>query len=57
MGVTSGASAPEMLVAEVVNWLCRDGAEVEEMVTRTENVQFALPEELKDRLEKQQARF
>ena len=54
VGVTSGASAPEMLVAGVVNWLCRDGAEVEEMVTRTENVQFALPEELKDRLEKQQ---
>ena len=54
VGVTSGASAPEMLVAEVVNWLCRDGAEVEEMVTRRENVQFALPEELEDRLEKQQ---
>ena len=54
VGVTSGASAPEILVAEVVNWLCRDGAEVEEMVTRTENVQFALPEKLKDRLEKQQ---
>ncbi len=53
VGVTSGASAPERLVSEVVNWLCRDGAEVEELVTRTENVQFALPEELEDRLEKQ----
>ncbi len=53
VGVTSGASAPERLVSEVVNWLCRDGAEVEELVTRTENVQFPLPEELEDSLEEQ----
>ena len=54
VGVTSGASAPESLVSEVVNWLCRDGAEVEELVTRTENVQFALPQELEGRLQEQQ---
>ena len=53
VGVTSGASAPERLVSEVVNWLCRDGAEVEELVTRTENVQFPLPEELENSLEEQ----
>ncbi len=55
VGVTSGASAPEMLVEQVVNRLCSDGAEVEELVTRTENVQFALPAELEDRLAKQGA--
>ena len=54
VGVTSGASAPERLVSEVVNWLCRDGAEVEELVTRTENVQFPLPEELEARLQEDQ---
>ena len=55
VGVTSGASAPEMLVSGVVDWLCRDGAEVEELVTRTENVQFALPAELESRPQERQS--
>jgi 4-hydroxy-3-methylbut-2-enyl diphosphate reductase len=46
LGVTSGASAPENLVAEVVSRFEREGAQVEELVTRRENVQFALPENL-----------
>ena len=53
VGVTSGASVPDSLVSEVVNLLCRDGAEVEELVTRTENVQFPLPKELEGRLRKE----
>ncbi len=55
VGVTSGASAPEMLVSGVVDWLCRDGAAVDELVTRTENVQFALPTELDSRLPERQS--
>ena len=46
MGVTSGASAPDSLVADLVNWLSRDGAEVEELIVQKENVEFALPQEL-----------
>ena len=43
LGVTSGASAPEKLVREVVDYFRHEGARVEELVTRHENVQFALP--------------
>ena len=46
VGVTSGASAPDSLVADLVNWLSRDGAEVEELIVQKENVEFALPQEL-----------
>ncbi len=46
--VTAGASAPEELVAECINWL-RDhqGAEVENRVVREENVYFPLPKPLR----------
>jgi len=46
--VTAGASAPESLVAECVQWL-KDcfGATVESAVVRTENVHFPLPRELR----------
>ncbi len=47
LGVTSGASAPDVLVEQVVEKFRSQGAEVEELVTRRENVQFALPDELK----------
>lgn len=43
VGITSGASAPESLVDEVVNFFTEQGAEVEELIMREENVQFALP--------------
>ena len=46
LGVTSGASAPEQLVKEVVNRFSNQGAVVEELVTQDENVQFALPPKL-----------
>ncbi len=46
LGVTSGASAPEKLVRQVVNRFRDQGAIVEELVTQNENVQFALPPSL-----------
>lgn len=46
--VTAGASAPESLVAECVQWLQdRFGATVESAAVRTENVHFPLPRELR----------
>ncbi|GJL83061.1 MAG: 4-hydroxy-3-methylbut-2-enyl diphosphate reductase [marine bacterium B5-7] len=48
IGVTAGASAPENLVQEVIEQLVSWGAEsVENHTTRTENVSFALPLELR----------
>ena len=47
VGVSSGASAPEHLVQEVVDTLCRMGAtEVEERELVREDVRFGLPLEL-----------
>ena len=43
VGLTSGASAPEILVDAVVDFFKSRGAAVEELVTREENVHFALP--------------
>jgi 4-hydroxy-3-methylbut-2-enyl diphosphate reductase len=48
VGVTAGASAPEILVRDVVNFLKNNNAhEVTELVTREENVTFSLPMGLK----------
>lgn len=48
IGVTAGASAPEVLVQEVVEGLCALGAEPpEEVEGRPENVTFSLPKELR----------
>lgn len=47
VGISSGASAPESLVEEVVRFFVTRGAAVEELETREENVQFALPANLK----------
>ncbi len=47
VGLTSGASAPEVLVDQVVRYFERGGAVVEDLVTREENVHFALPPELR----------
>lgn len=48
VGITAGASAPEVLVREVVNKLVALGGEApQEMKGRPENVVFSLPKELR----------
>lgn len=48
VGITAGASAPEVLVQQVVNRLCQLGAtEPEEMLGREETITFSLPKELR----------
>ncbi|WP_437225410.1 4-hydroxy-3-methylbut-2-enyl diphosphate reductase [Planctomicrobium sp. SH661] len=47
--VTAGASAPEVVVQECLNYLeSRFGAVIEEVTTRTEHVTFPLPKELRN---------
>ena len=46
VGLSSGASAPEILVDQVVSLFQGQGATVEELGTREEDVHFALPAEL-----------
>ncbi len=46
--VTAGASAPETVVEECVDWICEKyDAEVEPVVIRKENVNFPLPKPLR----------
>ncbi len=48
VGVTSGASVPEVLVQEVLQWLAERGfADVEEIETTRETLTFSLPKELR----------
>ena len=48
VGVTSGASVPEVLVRDVLEWLAERGwASVEEINTAEESVTFSLPRELR----------
>ena len=48
VGLTSGASVPEILVRGVLDWLAERGyAEVEEVVSAEESLLFALPPELR----------
>jgi 4-hydroxy-3-methylbut-2-en-1-yl diphosphate reductase len=47
VGLTSGASAPERLVAEVCTWFAARGAEVREQQAVHEDVSFKLPVELR----------
>ncbi|MQA79068.1 MAG: 4-hydroxy-3-methylbut-2-enyl diphosphate reductase [Streptosporangiales bacterium] len=50
VGVTSGASVPEILVDEVLGWLARhDFADVEQVDAPDESTLFALPRELRER--------
>ena len=50
VGITSGASAPEELVAELVEFFRERGAEdVSELRTVDEDVRFMLPKEIRDR--------
>ena len=46
VGVTAGASAPEYLVTELVEFLAQDGATIEELETVREDLYFAEPMEL-----------
>ena len=48
VGVTSGASVPEILVREVVGYLAERGFDnVEQVTTTTETITFALPRDLR----------
>jgi 4-hydroxy-3-methylbut-2-enyl diphosphate reductase len=48
VGVTSGASVPEILVNEVLDWLAERGyADVETVKAAEERLVFALPHELR----------
>ena len=48
VGVTSGASVPEVLVRDVLAWLAERGyADVQEVTTAEESLIFALPRELR----------
>ena len=47
VAVTAGASAPEVLVEDVVNYLQQNGYDnVEEVEVMPENVRFGLPPEI-----------
>ncbi|MCP2258918.1 4-hydroxy-3-methylbut-2-enyl diphosphate reductase [Streptoalloteichus tenebrarius] len=48
VGVTSGASVPDVLVMQLLEWLAERGwADVEEITTANEKIAFALPRELR----------
>jgi 4-hydroxy-3-methylbut-2-enyl diphosphate reductase len=48
VGLTSGASVPEVLVRDVVAWLAQRGyADVQEVVSAEESLLFSLPKELR----------
>jgi 4-hydroxy-3-methylbut-2-enyl diphosphate reductase len=55
LGLTSGASAPESLVQEIAAFFQTQGAVLEELVLRHEDVQFALPSDLQDDMGKRQS--
>ena len=54
VGVTSGASVPEILVGQVVDFLAERGyTDVEEVTTTVETITFALPRDLRARRTKE----
>ncbi|MEE8347944.1 MAG: 4-hydroxy-3-methylbut-2-enyl diphosphate reductase, partial [Acidobacteriota bacterium] len=55
LGLTSGASAPESLVREITDLFQNQGAVVEDLVLRREEVHFPLPSNLQDDLEKRES--
>ena len=57
IGVTAGASTPEVLVTEVMDALHRGGATVREVRVVDEDVRFALPQELEQRARQQGVRL
>jgi 4-hydroxy-3-methylbut-2-enyl diphosphate reductase len=46
VGITSGASVPDQLVQEAMEFFKRQGARVSELGTIEENIHFALPKEI-----------
>ena len=46
VGITSGASVPDQLVQEVVEFFTRRGAQVEQLGLVEENIHFAMPTEI-----------
>lgn len=46
VGITSGASVPEPLVQETVDYFKRQGAQIEQLGLVEENIHFALPDEI-----------
>jgi 4-hydroxy-3-methylbut-2-enyl diphosphate reductase len=56
IGVTSGASVPEILVDDLLKWLAERGfADVETVTAAQESLLFALPPELRKDLKAAQA--
>jgi 4-hydroxy-3-methylbut-2-enyl diphosphate reductase len=56
VGVTSGASVPEILVRDVLDYLAARGYEtVEEVRTATEDLMFSLPREIRADLKAREA--
>lgn len=56
VGVTSGASVPEILVRDVLDYLATHGYEtVEEVRTATEDLMFSLPREIRADLKQREA--
>jgi 4-hydroxy-3-methylbut-2-enyl diphosphate reductase len=56
VGVTSGASVPDILVMDLLSWLADRGfADVQEVTTANEKVSFALPRELRKVLKEDNA--
>lgn len=48
IGITAGASAPDILVRQVIDGLCDLGAQApQEMIGKPENITFSLPRELR----------
>jgi 4-hydroxy-3-methylbut-2-enyl diphosphate reductase len=48
VGITSGASVPDQLVQDAVEYFCRQGARVADIGFVEENIHFALPEEISE---------
>ena len=46
VGVSAGASTPDDLVSAVVEYLCRDGADLQELAIMEERITFSLPPSL-----------
>lgn len=49
VGITSGASVPDSLVQDAVNYFRSQGAEVQQLGLLEENIHFALPDEIEIR--------